>query len=191
MASACLSGRDGLAQRHHLQARRSRKQVHRQPALSIIMSMACRIPGILSTLTFSLLGGSRAAVRSRSGHFVLPFSSRASCSWTRNSSIKHQQSLLVAKANSVWSTQQSSVFSTSARQNVVRKDERQLGDTEVRQLFLILQTIAFALLEQSESVAPYITYTRRCCDDPRSHVGAMRFTPNEDAGCRLPKQRQS
>ena len=133
MASACLFGRHGLAQRHHLQARRSRKQIHRQPALSIIMSTACRIPGISSTLSCSSQGGLRAAVRSRSGHSVLPFSSRASCFWTRKSSIKHQETLLVAKANNVWRTQQSSVFSTSARHNVDHKDERQPRVTEVRQ----------------------------------------------------------
>jgi hypothetical protein len=160
-----LFGQAGLAQRYRLQARRSRKQVHRKLALSIIMSMACRIPGISSTLSHSSLGGLRSAIRSRSGQSVLPFSSRASQSWTRNSSIKHQQTLLVAKANNFRRAQASSVFSTSARQNVERKDERQPGDPEVRKRLSTLRIVAFSLLHQSESAASYIPYTRHCCDD--------------------------
>lgn len=159
--ASCL----GLAQPHHLQARRSRKQAHRKHAISIIMSMACRIPGISSTLSRSSLSGLRAALRSRSGHSSLPFSSRASCSWTRNSSIRHQQSLLVTKANNVWRTQPSSVFSTSARQNVERKDEKQPGDPEVRKPLSTLRIVTCSLLQQRQSVAPYIIYARHCCGD--------------------------
>jgi hypothetical protein len=92
-----------------------------EPALSIILSMACRISTLSSTLTCSSSGGLRAASRSRSCQAFLPISSRASCFWARNDSGR-RQTLLRLKSSATYRLQQSGVFSTSVRRNAERKD---------------------------------------------------------------------
>lgn len=114
----------GLAKRRRSRHRRveSCNQVHQEPTISIVISMACRIPAVSSTLSCRSLGRSRTASRLGNGQSLLPFSSRASCPWTRNNSIRHHQALLVAKTNNLCRIQQSGVFSTSARYGAELKD---------------------------------------------------------------------
>lgn len=155
MMSLLVWAVNGLARHHHLQARRSRKQVHQKAASSVVISMACRLAGFSSPLSRSSLGASRAVVRLRSGQSLLPFSSRASYCWTQTSSIKQHQTLLVAKAHSIWRIHPASVFSTSVRHDAERKDEEQPTSKDSAEVREPLLTLGGAPMSPARPMIPW------------------------------------
>jgi hypothetical protein len=118
---ASLSGAP-RRQRHVAGALKLYLQVHKEPTLSTIISMACRISTVPSTLICSSSGAPRVVWRLRSSQCSLALSSRASCSWTRNDSIGRRQALLTPRSRTTYCLQQARIFSTSLRHNAERQD---------------------------------------------------------------------
>ena len=123
MSVASLSGAP-RHQRHVAGALKPYLEVHKEPTLSTIISMACRISTVPSTLICSSSGALRAASRLRSGRCSLAFSSRASCSWARNDSIGRRQALLTPRSRTAYRLQQARIFNTSLSHNAERQDEK-------------------------------------------------------------------
>lgn len=112
------------ARAHVASASNPYNRVQQEPTFSIVISMACRISSISSTLTCSSSGGLRAASRLQSGQSLLPFSSRASCFWARPDRTGRRQALLTPKNSTKNRLQRASAFSTSVRRNAQREDEK-------------------------------------------------------------------